>query len=127
MKLTNEIVEQLSTRLRSGAPLDVACRAVGVDEAQLDAELRKTTKRASALRERLEQARASAEFANVALISRAARDGNWLAAAWLLERLYPDRYARPSQRADEKQQSIVVGSDRLDDLEKRRAARRARS
>lgn len=126
MKLTNEIVEQLETRLRSGAPLDVACRAVGVDQKQLDDALRRDTIRARVVRDRLEQARASAEVGNIALISRSARDGNWFAAAWLLERLYPERYARPSQRDDTKQQPLVVGGA-LDDLEKRRAARRARS
>lgn len=120
MTLKPEIVEQLETRLRSGSYLDVACRAVGVDAAELDELMRTDAK----LRDRLDAARASVEVANVALVQRSARDGNWQAAAWLLERLYPERYARPSQRADEKPQPIVVGSDALDDLEKRRAQRR---
>lgn len=126
MRLTNDLVEQLEARLRSGSYLDVACRAIGIDPAQLDELLRTNTKRAREISERLESARANAEVANVALVQRAARDGNWLAAAWLLERLYPDRYARASQRDDTKPQ-MPLAADALDDLEKRRAARRART
>ena len=49
------------------------------------------------LRERVEEARGNAETRHVALISRAAA-GNWQAAAWLLERQYPERWGRPERR-----------------------------
>lgn len=53
---------------------------------------------ASSLRERVERARAEGEAHNVAIIAREARGGNWQAAAWMLERQWPERWARPSQR-----------------------------
>lgn len=123
MQLDPERVDQLVAMLRAGSYLDVACRAVGLDVEEFDEHLRGDDE----LRERVEQARAQAEVANLALVSRAARDGVWLAAAWILERVYPERYARPAQRQDEKTAPVVLGSDRLDDLADRRAARRARA
>jgi hypothetical protein len=49
------------------------------------------------LRAAIEQARGEAETRNVAIINQAA-PSNWMAAAWLLERQYPERWGRPSQR-----------------------------
>jgi hypothetical protein len=48
-------------------------------------------------RQSVEQARADAETRNIAIVATAAAT-NWQAAAWLLERTYPDRWARISQR-----------------------------
>jgi hypothetical protein len=45
------------------------------------------------LRDRIERARAEGEARNVALIAKAATD-SWQAAAWLLERQHPERWAR---------------------------------
>lgn len=47
----------------------------------------------------LAQARAEGETRNVAIIAQAASQ-NWQAAAWMLERSYPERWARVSQRGD---------------------------
>lgn len=44
-------------------------------------------------RDMVAQARAQAELANVAIVRRAA-DTTWQAAAWLLERAYPERWGR---------------------------------
>lgn len=121
MKLEQNVADQLVAYVRAGALLEVALPAVGVKLEAFDELIRSDDE----LRERLEQARATAEVANVALVRQAAQEGNWLAAAWLLERLYPDRYARPSQRSDLQAQPLVSASDALDDLEQRRAARRA--
>ncbi len=42
----------------------------------------------------IEKAQADAEARNVALIAKAAQDGTWTAAAWWLERKYPERWGR---------------------------------
>jgi hypothetical protein len=42
----------------------------------------------------IEKAIAEAEVLDLSLIKQAARDGNWQAAAWRLERHYPDRWGR---------------------------------
>ena len=34
-------------------------------------------------------------------ITKAAREGTWQAAAWYLERVYPDEYARPDRYHDQ--------------------------
>lgn len=44
--------------------------------------------------EAVEKARGEAEARAVAIVTRAAMDGTWQAAAWYLERTQPDRYGR---------------------------------
>ncbi|HXF72327.1 MAG TPA: hypothetical protein VNO79_06935 [Actinomycetota bacterium] len=45
-------------------------------------------------RDAVERALVEAEVADVALIERAAQEGHWQAAAWRLERMFPDRWGR---------------------------------
>ena len=42
----------------------------------------------------IQKAQADAETRNVALIAKAAQEGTWTAAAWWLERKYPERWGR---------------------------------
>jgi hypothetical protein len=49
----------------------------------------------------LRTAEAEAVIKNVEVITRAAQDGDWRAAAWFLEHKYPDRWARLEKRADQ--------------------------
>jgi hypothetical protein len=121
MNLEPEVADRLVNALRVGSYLEVACRAVGIEVEDLEVAARENEE----LRARIERARAEAELAHIGLISRAAREGTWLAAAWLLERLYPDRYGRPAQREAEKPPPPIVGSDSVDDLAGKRDARRA--
>lgn len=51
-------------------------------------------------REAVERAKAEAESRHVVLISSAAAK-DWKAAAWLLERHNPERWAKPAQRNDD--------------------------
>jgi hypothetical protein len=101
--LTDEVAEQLVSMLRAGAYVHVAARAAGISRqtfadwlqrGQGDAALDEPYRE---LRERVEQARAEGEARNVARIAAAAVE-DWRAAAWLLERQYPDRWGRPSTR-----------------------------
>lgn len=110
-------MRRLVAALRAGAYLDVAARASGVDVDALDDH--------PELLERIATARAEGEVASVAVISQAARS-NWQAAAWLLEREYPDRWGRPAVRpVDESAPPLLDGSDSLDELARRRDERRA--
>jgi hypothetical protein len=52
----------------------------------------------------IQKAQADAETRNVALIAKAAQDGTWTAAAWWLERKYPERWGR-------KERHEVTGKD----------------
>ena len=102
-KLTPELVDKLVSYLRSGNYVKVACRAVGISPQLLSQWLdRGVSERPedaayADLRERVQLARSESEARNVAIIATAARE-SWQAAAWLLERQYPDRWGRPSVR-----------------------------
>lgn len=65
--------------------------------------------------EAIEKARASAIVANVTIIQQAARNGQWQAAAWWLERSLPQQYGR-------RVQAEVSGTVDLKDLEQRMLA-----
>jgi hypothetical protein len=105
--MTGEIVERIVRAVGAGSYLAVAIASAGVPQATFygwwkrgadggapgDAVFRE-------MRQRVERARAEGEVRNVGLIAGAAQE-SWQAAAWMLERSYPDRWARPSQRDQE--------------------------
>lgn len=103
--------------LQVGATLEVAASAAGVHRTTLwrwmkegfrqdrvrkapdtDENGKPTLKTAAQFCNAVKKAAAAAEVLDLSFITKAARSGNWTAAAWKLERKYPDRYARPAQR-----------------------------
>jgi len=127
--LTDELADRLAAMLSAGNYLDVACRACGISRGAYRKWMlmgrspkHPTHKR---FRDRVEQASAIGETRAVVIIAEAARD-NWQAAAWLLERTNPERWARPSQREKPPQAEPVPRADdpfaEVDEL----AARRSR-
>jgi hypothetical protein len=104
--------EELGSRvvqvLRAGGYVETAASVAGVTRSRLNVWLRRGDPAGTDpgdqvfrdFRRRVDQARAEGETRNVALIVQAAAT-NWQAAAWLLERSFPDRWARPSQREHE--------------------------
>lgn len=109
---SQEDVDQLVAILRSGAYPDVALIAAAVEA---DAKLA----------ERLVRARAEGEIRNVMLIAQAARQGSWPAAAWLLERHYPERWGRVLRTPEPVSElPVATTSDSLDELAGRRTVRR---
>lgn len=113
-----EAVAQVVAMLRAGNYLAVAARAAGVEVDELTAW--------PEISEELDGARAEGEARAVARIAASAAD-NWQAAAWLLERQYPDRWARPAMRQGEEKPAppIAARADSLDELARRRHDRRA--
>jgi transposase len=93
-KLTPELADDLTLLLAAGASPARAARALGVGERSVRRWL------GNGLRDRVVAARASrpestdalSEARLVVLIARAAQD-DWRAAAWLLERRHPERWA----------------------------------
>ena len=77
-----------------------------------------------AFRQRVDQARAEGETRNVAIIAQAAAQ-NWQAAAWLLERQFPERWARVSQREKDEPASATPNDPfaEVDELAARRIIR----
>lgn len=61
--------------------------------------IRSTAQRDAAFQERLVRAETHQEVAQLKNVAAAAQEAkNWRAAAWMLERRYPERYGAPSAR-----------------------------
>jgi hypothetical protein len=101
--LEPDVIDRLEAMLKAGNYIEVACRAAGVAPRTFrDWMVRGRSERPGdelyrELVGRIEQALAEGEVRNVAQIASAARE-NWQAAAWLLERGYPERWGRVSTR-----------------------------
>ena len=114
-KLTDGVRQEIVRVLASGCSLEVAAEAAGVTRRSVQSWLA-TGREAEALdgeggrlsvmqRSCLElldaerRARAEVRVKSLAAIQRAALNGTWQAAAWLLERMFPDEYAaRPGRK-----------------------------
>jgi len=101
--LTPQIADRLVDMLRAGNYVEIACDIVGVPRRTFYDWLERGEHEPGEfrdLRERVHAARAEVEARNVALISNAARK-SWQAAAWLLERTSPDRWAKQANRGSD--------------------------
>ncbi len=110
-QLDERELDQVLAMLRAGNYLAIAAKAAGVSSEALAEHL-----------EQVEQATAEGEARAVTQIAQAARS-NWQAAAWLLERTYPERWSRPINRETEEVAPPV--SDSVDELAGQRKRRRS--
>lgn len=92
LKYTPERVAAIERAIAMGATYRLACKYAGISEDTF-ARWRKSAEFA----ERLEKAEGAAALGWLAKIERAANEGTWQAAAWKLERLYPQEYGRTVQ------------------------------
>lgn len=135
--------DQLVAMLRAGNYIEVAARAAGVSRSTFRGWMQRglsdleEDRPFRELRERVETALAEGEVRNVTHIAVAARDGDWNAAAWILERHYPDRWGRvpvtmrdpavaPAQPAgalDDGEADPFLEIDQLAEQRRKRAAR----
>jgi transposase len=115
------VTEQVTRLLRVGNTVEIAAEAAGISRATFfnwmdrglldgsDNEIHRD------FRDAVEQARAEAEATLVARIAKAAQNGSWSAAAWLLERRSPENWAKVSERdrrredADDELQALLAG------------------
>lgn len=98
---TPELEERVVRLALAGNHLETIARAVGVTPHLLSRWLRSHSR--TEFHERYEMACGEAEARNVAIIANAAAgqgtsEHNIAAAMWLLERRWPERWARASQR-----------------------------
>jgi transposase-like protein len=98
-KLTPEVQDRIIQAVTAGNYLETAAQYAGIDGSTLRRWVAKGESDTSAEPYRsfctaLKSARAAAEVRSVALIQQAATGGTWQAAAWYLERSYPDRWGR---------------------------------
>lgn len=114
-KLTEELIEQMTELKGDGLSNKDICRAVGIHEATLYRWLSKPSGRLHrALGESLKKAEADYKRTLLTTIREAAtkKNGQWTAAAWLLERKYPDEYAQATRDKGERAEAapqIVLG------------------
>lgn len=91
-KLSPDVKERVLQAIRLGATYELACAYAGVSRRSL---LR--YRKDGAFGAEVEKAEGHAAVTWLAKIEKAASDGEWTAAAWKLERRYPDVYGRRVQ------------------------------
>lgn len=121
-KLDADLTERVAAVVRAGNSL-LAATAVGIGERTLYRWLARGVRGGAAnapyraFGTAVERARAEAEVILVARMSKAAAAGSWRAAAWLLERQYPDRWGPVGERAHVHDGEHDRGPHSLDALE----------
>jgi transposase len=97
-KLTAELQAKVCDAIRAGNYLETAAAFAGIRKATFHNWLRRGARQTQgiyhAFSEAVEKALADSEARDVALIAKAAADGQWQAAAWRLERKFPERWGR---------------------------------
>lgn len=101
-KLTKDGIQTALRLCRAGLPDCQIAAVLGVSKETYSRWINHPkTDNQNQLRQQLKKADAEREAALVTRIMRAS-DDTWQAAAWLLERRYPDRYAKPVRPVEDK-------------------------
>ena len=101
-RCTRDLIKKITPLISNGNFASTACRVAGISEAAFynwQARGRKDREEGRAtifveFAEAIERADAEGEARNVLLIQQAAGAGTWQAAAWNLERKYPEKWGR---------------------------------
>lgn len=97
-KLTRELIEQAAKLIEEGNYQSHVAQALGIHEDTWYRWMREGAQTKNGLKRRfyeaVKKAEARAIARNVALIQKAAQEGNWQAAAWWLERKFPDEWGK---------------------------------
>jgi transposase len=132
-RLTPELQAKLCDAIRAGNYMETAAAFAGIRKATLHNWLRRGARQSQgiyhAFSEAVEKALADSEARDVALIAKAAAEGQWQAAAWRLERKFPDRWGRRDRHQVEAniQGTVKVTSDEaIEELTRLLAARTPR-
>ena len=101
-KLTKDGIKTALRLCRAGLPDCQIAAVLGVSKETYSRWINHPkTDNQNQLRQKLKKADAEREAALVTRIMRAS-DDTWQAAAWLLERRYPDRYAKPVRPVEDR-------------------------
>ncbi|SIS88550.1 hypothetical protein [Alicyclobacillus vulcanalis] len=96
-KLTPELQKKICDAIRAGAYIETAAAYAGVNKTTLYDWLRRGARSKSGIyrefSDAIEKALAEAEMRDLLIIGKAAEE-NWQAAAWRLERKFPERWGR---------------------------------
>ncbi len=114
-KLTYDLIDKAAALKADGLSNVDIVAALGINQSTFYRWLqRPDTKLKRELKERLKKAEGDYKHELLTTIREAARTqtNSWTAAAWLLERKYPDEFGRPERRGekrDETTPTIVLG------------------
>jgi len=97
-KLTPEVQDKIVSALRAGNYQETAANFAGISKPTFYGWMQRGRTEPdsiySVFLDAVEKAKAEAEVRDVTLIDKAARDGSWQAAAWKLERKFPNKWGR---------------------------------
>ncbi len=125
-KLTPETTAKLCEAIRLGSTYELACNSAGVSYNRFN-EWRKAGEVAKNGKFRefyntIKKAEGDAAKKWLQHVEDAAQDGNWQAAAWKLERRYPDNYGKRIKQQVQSQNIEIDISSLTDDQLKRLAS-----
>lgn len=89
-KYTAEAVKKITDAIRVGATYELAASYAGISEDTFA----RWRERYADFADKLREAEGEGAIGWLAKIEKSANDGDWRAAAWKLERRYPDSYGR---------------------------------
>jgi transposase len=97
-KLTPEVQERIITALRAGNYQETAANYAGISAKTFYEWMQRGKDEPESIyrdfREAVEKAKSDAEVRDLYLIDQAAQSGSWQAAAWKLERKFPQKWGR---------------------------------
>jgi hypothetical protein len=116
-KFNRALAEQIIQYIRAGAYIETAAVAAGIDKATFYAWMKKGASAKDgdfkAFHDAVNQAMAMAEVRDVLLIGEAAKE-SWQAAAWRLERKFPDRWGQTRRVEVEVRKELEAFYDALE-------------
>ena len=93
-KLTPAVQQAVCDALRAGATHRMAAEFAGVGDATMRAWMASTDTKFRAFQAAVKESEARGDVHSLAIIQKAAKAGQWQAAAWMLERRHPAEYGR---------------------------------
>jgi transposase len=114
-KFTTEVEDRLLRALRLGCYVETAAALAGISRDTFYDWIKKGAKGVApyaAFARKVDQAMAESEARDLAVILKAA-EKNWTAAAWRLERRFPDRYGRNDRTRVEAKVEVTTEGEGL--------------
>ncbi|AFX99943.1 hypothetical protein [Bdellovibrio bacteriovorus] len=101
-KLTDQLIETIAQAIRVGSYVETAVALAGVSKDSFyrwlrQAESDDSTLLTVKLSDAVKKALAESEKRDLDVIDKAAQEGEWTAAAWRLERKFPNKWGRQSK------------------------------
>ena len=113
-KLNAKRAQQICDYVAQGHTREVAAQACGIVSTTLYRWMKRGERQPDGpygeFCRALKRADLKAELACLRQIKEAAQNGDWRAAAWMLERRYPEKWGRRRARRDESESELTVRS-----------------